>query len=56
MSQSIEFVQEHSVLSRILKEVNTDAEREWLRQNRTEEAKHRNLPTNWRTERLPYAI
>lgn len=38
-----------------LKKVNTDAEREWLRQNRSEEAKHWNLLTNWRPEHLSYA-
>jgi len=39
-----------------LKKVNTDAEREWLRQNRSEEAKHWNLLTNWRPEHLRYAF
>lgn len=38
-----------------LKKVHTEAEREWLRQNRPEEAKHWNLLTNWRPEHLPYA-
>lgn len=38
-----------------LRKVHTDAEREWLRQNRPEEAKHWNLLTNWRPEHLPYA-
>jgi transcriptional regulator with XRE-family HTH domain len=39
-----------------LKKVNSDAEREWLRQNRPEEAKHWNLLTNWRAEHFPYAL
>ena len=39
-----------------LKRVNTDVEREWLRQNRSEEAKHWNLLTNWRPEHLQYAF
>jgi transcriptional regulator with XRE-family HTH domain len=38
-----------------LKKVNGDAEREWLRQNRPDEAKHWNLLTNWRVEHFPYA-
>jgi hypothetical protein len=38
-----------------LKQVNTDVEREWLRRNRSEEAKHWNLLTNWRPEHLQYA-
>lgn len=38
-----------------LKKVDADAEREWLRENRPEEAKHWNLLTNWRPEHLPYA-
>jgi len=38
-----------------LKKVNTDVEWEWLRQNRSEEAKHWNLLTNWQPEHLPYA-
>jgi transcriptional regulator with XRE-family HTH domain len=38
-----------------LKRVNTDVEREWLRRNRSEEAKHWNLLTSWRAEHLPYA-
>lgn len=38
-----------------LKKPNTDVEREWLRQNRSKEAKHWNLLTNWRPEHLPYA-
>jgi transcriptional regulator with XRE-family HTH domain len=33
----------------------TDAEQRWLMQNRTEEAKHWNLLTDWRAEVLPYA-
>jgi transcriptional regulator with XRE-family HTH domain len=37
-----------------LKQVNTDVEREWLRRNRSEEAKHWNLLTNWRSEHLQY--
>jgi len=39
-----------------LKQVNTDVEREWLRRNRSEEAKHWNLLTNWRPEHLQYAF
>ncbi len=39
-----------------LKKVNTDVEREWLRQNRSEEATHWNLLTNWRAEHLQYAF
>lgn len=39
-----------------LKRVNTDVEREWLRQNRWEEARHWNLLTNWRPEHLQYAF
>jgi transcriptional regulator with XRE-family HTH domain len=39
-----------------LKKVNTDVEREWLRQNRSEEAKHWNLLTNWRPEHFRYAF
>ena len=39
-----------------LKRVNTDVEREWLRQNRSEEAKHWNLLTSWRPEHLSYAL
>lgn len=38
-----------------LKRVNTTVERDWLRQNRSEEAKHWNLLTNWRPEHLRYA-
>ena len=38
-----------------LKRVNTEVEREWLRQNRSEEAKHWNLLTSWRPEHLSYA-
>jgi transcriptional regulator with XRE-family HTH domain len=38
-----------------LKRVNTDVEREWLRQNRSEEARHWNLLTNWRAEHFSYA-
>ncbi len=32
----------------------TDTEREWLRENRPEEAKHWNLLTDWRAEHLRY--
>lgn len=39
-----------------LKPVSMDAEREWLRQNRSEDAKHWNLLTNWRPEHLSYAL
>ncbi len=39
-----------------LKRVNTDVEREWLRQNRSAEAKYWNLLTNWRPEHLQYAF
>jgi transcriptional regulator with XRE-family HTH domain len=39
-----------------LKPVSTDAEREWLRQNRSEDAKHWNLLTNWRSEHLSYVL
>ena len=39
-----------------LKRVNTAVEREWLRQNRSEEAKHWNLLTSWRPEHLSYAL
>jgi len=38
-----------------VKRVNTEVEREWLRKNRSEEAKHWNLLTNWRPEHLRYA-
>jgi len=38
-----------------LRPVNTEVEREWLRRNRPEEAKHWNLLTNWRPEHLQYA-
>jgi hypothetical protein len=37
-----------------LKPANSEAEREWLRQNRSEEARFWNLLTNWRPEHLPY--
>jgi transcriptional regulator with XRE-family HTH domain len=50
---------ENSRLARedtFLKRVNTDVEREWLRQNRSEEAKHWNLLTSWRPEHLSYAL
>jgi transcriptional regulator with XRE-family HTH domain len=33
-----------------LKPVNTEVEREWLRENRSDEARHWNLLTNWRPE------
>jgi transcriptional regulator with XRE-family HTH domain len=39
-----------------LKKVSTDVEREWLRQNRPEEARHWNLLTNWRPEHFRYAF
>lgn len=39
-----------------LKASNTDVERRWLRQNRSEEAKHWNLLTNWRPEHLGYVL
>jgi len=39
-----------------VKRVNTDVEREWLRKNRSEEAKHWNLLTNWRPEHLRYVL
>lgn len=38
-----------------LKPVNTDVEREWLRENRSDQARHWNLLTNWRPEHLQYA-
>lgn len=37
-----------------LKPANSEAEREWLKQNRSEEARFWNLLTNWRPEHLPY--
>jgi len=37
-----------------LKPVNTEVEREWLRENRSDEARHWNLLTNWRPEHLTY--
>jgi hypothetical protein len=39
-----------------LKRVNTEVEREWLRKNRSEEAKHWNLLTNWRPEHFQYVL
>jgi transcriptional regulator with XRE-family HTH domain len=39
-----------------LKSVNSEVEREWLRRNRPEEARHWNLLTNWRPEHLQYAF
>jgi transcriptional regulator with XRE-family HTH domain len=39
-----------------VKRVNADVEREWSRKNRSEEAKHWNLLTNWRPEHLQYAL
>jgi transcriptional regulator with XRE-family HTH domain len=39
-----------------VKRVSTDVEREWLRRNRSEEAKHWNLLTNWRPEHLQYVL
>jgi transcriptional regulator with XRE-family HTH domain len=38
-----------------LKPVNTEVEREWLRENRSDEARHWNLLTSWRPEHLGYA-
>ena len=49
---------ENSRLARedtFLRRLTTDVEREWLRQNRSEDARHWNLLTNWRPEHLPYA-
>jgi transcriptional regulator with XRE-family HTH domain len=37
-----------------LRPINTEIEREWLRENRSEEARHWNLLTNWRPEHLQY--
>ena len=37
-----------------LKPVNTEVEREWLRENRSDEARHWNLLTSWRPEHLTY--
>lgn len=37
-----------------LKPVNTEVERDWLRENRSDEARHWNLLTNWRPEHLQY--
>jgi transcriptional regulator with XRE-family HTH domain len=37
-----------------LKPVNTEVEREWLRKNRSDEARHWNLLTSWRPEHLTY--
>jgi transcriptional regulator with XRE-family HTH domain len=37
-----------------LKPINTKVEREWLRENRSDEARHWNLLTNWRPEHLQY--
>jgi hypothetical protein len=45
-------VREHTFVKR----VNTEVEREWLRKNRSEEAKHWNLLTNWRPEHLQYVL
>jgi transcriptional regulator with XRE-family HTH domain len=39
-----------------VKRVNTEVEREWLRKNRSDEAKHWNLLTNWRPEHLQYVL
>jgi hypothetical protein len=41
--------------STFLKNLRTDAEREWLMQNQSEDAKRWNLLTDWRPEHLPYA-
>jgi hypothetical protein len=52
-------VLEESRLARedtFVKRVTTDVEREWLRKNRSEDAKHWNLLTNWRPEHLQYAL
>lgn len=37
-----------------LKPVNSEVEREWLRENRSDQARHWNLLTNWRAEHLQY--
>jgi hypothetical protein len=37
-----------------LKPVNTEVEREWLRENRSDEARHWNLLTSWRPEHLTH--
>jgi len=37
-----------------LKPVNSEVEREWLRKNRSDQARHWNLLTNWRSEHLQY--
>jgi transcriptional regulator with XRE-family HTH domain len=37
-----------------LKPVNTEVEREWLRDNRSDQARHWNLLTSWRPEHLAY--
>lgn len=37
-----------------LKPVNSEVEREWLRENRSDQARHWNLLTNWRPEHLQY--
>ena len=57
--QGLEKTLEESRLARedtFLKKANTDVEREWLRQNRSEQAKHWNLLTNWRPEHFRYAF
>ena len=37
-----------------LRPVNTEVEREWLREHRSDEARHWNLLTSWRPEHLTY--
>lgn len=37
-----------------LKPVNTEVERDWLRENRSDQARHWNLLTSWRPEHLTY--
>jgi transcriptional regulator with XRE-family HTH domain len=39
-----------------LRRPRTDAERQWLVENRSEEAKHWNLLTDWRPEHLQYVV
>jgi transcriptional regulator with XRE-family HTH domain len=40
--------------SSFLKNLSTDAERQWLMQNQSEDAKRWNVLTDWRREHLPY--
>lgn len=57
--KELEETLERSRLTRedtFLKRSNTDVERQWLRQNRSKEAKHWNLLTSWRPEHLQYAL